>query len=47
MSNQKYLAASALLASLLASQVAFAGMVKDSHGNVGYDTYGQRYNRYC
>ncbi len=41
MSNQKYLAASALLASLLASQGAFAGMVKDSHGNVGYDTLAE------
>ena len=41
MSNQKYLAASALLASLLASHGAFAGMVKDSHGNVGYDTLAE------
>ena len=41
MSNQNYFAASALLASLLASQGAFAGMVKDSHGNVGYDTLAE------
>lgn len=38
MLNQKYFVASALLASLLASQAAMAGMTKDSQGNVGYDT---------
>lgn len=38
MSNQKSLVAGALLASLLANQTAWAGMVTDSRGNVGYDT---------
>jgi len=38
MSTRKYLAIGATLIPLLAAQGAWAGMVTDAHGNVGYDT---------
>jgi hypothetical protein len=41
MSNQKILATGALLGYLFVAQYAFAGMVSDIHGNVGYDTAGE------